>query len=349
MMVARFALGSNTDATGKFSWSAVLLAVGREAEAARDKDFGLPINWSGGTGRAIYATPLRRAPDETRPKTMSAPVLSPAARLVHEFDRDRFVTALFAPPDKREALMVLYAFNVEVAKVQESIREPMAGLIRLQWWRDTLIAGAEGGHCDNHPVARPLGELIRSHHLALEHFEDLISARQDDLDGFSPADMAEAEHYAERSSAALTALALTILGAQGEESQGVGRHVGTAWGLIGNLRALGHHLSMGKLTLPDDLLRAAGTSAGAVRAGQASIEALTAVARQLAERARDHLATARQKRPGRTGLAALLPAILADGYLQVLENAGWNPFDSRVAQPNPRPLRLTIAHLMGRF
>lgn len=281
--------------------------------------------------------------------TASSPGLSHAARLVSQFDRDRFVTALFAPLERREALMSLYAFNVEIARVQESVREPMAGMIRLQWWRDALIAGAEGGACDNHPVARPLGELIRAHGLPLEPFDDLISARQDDLEGAAPADLAEAERYAARSSAALTVLALTVLGAETEEFRRAGRHVGIAWGLLGNLRALGHHLSIGKLTLPEDLLHAAGTSGMAVRDGRASTESLTAVARLVGERARHHLAEARRGRPGRRGLAALLPAILADGYLQVLEKTGWNPFDSRVAQPRPRPLRLVLAQLTGRF
>lgn len=280
---------------------------------------------------------------------MSAPELSPAARLVREFDRDRFVTALFAPPDRREALMVLYAFNVEIAKVQESIKEPMAGLIRLQWWRDTLIAGAEGGHCDNHPVARPLGELIRSYDLPLEHFDDLISARQDDLEAFVPADLAEAERYAERSSAALTALALAVLGAKTEDCQRAGRHVGTAWGLIGNLRALGYHMSIGKLTLPDALLRDAGLSRDALSSGQMSTDALTSVVRTMGDCARQHLVKAREQRPSRAGLAALLPAILADGYLQVLEKARWNPFDSRVALQRPRPIRLMLAQVLGRI
>lgn len=283
------------------------------------------------------------------PTASPSPLLSHAARLVSEFDRDRFVTALFAPPERREALMLLYAFNVEIAKVQESVREPMAGMIRLQWWRDSLISGAEGGACDNHPVARPLGELIRGCGLPLEPFDDLISARQDDLEGFSPKDLPEAERYAERSSAALTALALAVLGAETEDFRRAGRHMGIAWGLVGNLRALGHHLSMGKLTLPEDVLRTAGTSAGAIREGRASTESLTAAAQAMGQCARHHLAEARRVRPGRHGLAALLPAILADGYLQVLEKARWNPFDSRVSRPNPRPVRLIIAQAMGRF
>lgn len=279
---------------------------------------------------------------------MSAPPgLSHAARLVHDNDRDRFATALFAPADRREQLMLLYAFNVEISRVQESVRESMAGQIRLQWWRDALADGADGGACDNHPVARPLGELIRSRGLPLEPFDELIGARWDDLDGVSPADMEEAERYAERSAAALTALALAVLGAEDDDSRRAGRHLGIAWGLVGGLRALGHHLSMGKLTLPEELLRQAGTSGEALRQGQSSTESVTAVARQIGQRAGHHLAEARKARAGRDGLAALLPAILADGHLQVLEKAGWNPFDSRVATPRPRPIRLLFAHVTG--
>lgn len=277
------------------------------------------------------------------------PAQSHAADLVSRLDRDRFATALFAPLEHREALLTLYAFNVEIALVLESVREPMAGMIRLQWWQDTLVAGSEGGACDNHPVARPLCRLIRERGLPLEAFDDLISVRRDDLDGVAPADLAEAERHAERSSAALTALALAVLGAETEDSRRAGRHVGIAWGLVGNLRALGHHLSMGKLTLPEDLLRAAGTSGEELRAGRASTVALTSVVRNLGQHARHHLAEARRVRSDRSGLAALLPAILADGYLQVLEKTGWNPFDSRVAQYRPRPIRLMLAQLTGRF
>lgn len=281
---------------------------------------------------------------------MPAPTaLSHAASLVSRLDRDRFVTALFAPQELREALMLLYAFNVEIALVQESVREPMAGMIRLQWWQDTLVAGIEGGACDNHPVAQPLCRLIRERGLPLEPFDDLIAARRDDLDGRAPADLAEAERHAERSSAALVALALAALGDHSGESRRAGRHVGIAWGLVGNLRALGHHLSIGKLTLPEDLLRQAGTSSEAMRVGRMSIYALTPVVRRVVDLAREHLAEARRVRPGRSGLAALLPAILADGYLQAIEKAGLNPFDSRVVQPRPRPIRLLLAHLTGRI
>jgi phytoene synthase len=58
--------------------------------------------------------------------------------LVRDADKDRYLATLFAPQSRHAALYALYAFNNEIARVREHIREPMAGEIRLQWWRDVL-------------------------------------------------------------------------------------------------------------------------------------------------------------------------------------------------------------------
>jgi phytoene synthase len=64
--------------------------------------------------------------------------------IVRAADKDRFLATLFAPANRRGALFALYAFNVEVARVREVAREPMAGEIRLQWWRDALERPGSG-------------------------------------------------------------------------------------------------------------------------------------------------------------------------------------------------------------
>jgi phytoene synthase len=61
--------------------------------------------------------------------------LSAVAELVRRHDRDRYMTALFAPAARREALFALYAFNYEIARVREAVTQPTLGQIRLQWWR----------------------------------------------------------------------------------------------------------------------------------------------------------------------------------------------------------------------
>jgi phytoene synthase len=272
-----------------------------------------------------------------------------AAQQVRQFDRERFVTALFAPPERRDGLMALYAFNVEVAKVRESVREAMAGLIRLQWWRDVIAAAAEGRMPPAHPIAIPLAELVHRHHLPIEAFDALLTAREQDLSGSGPADAAAAEAYADHTSGGLTRLALMVLGVTDEATLAAGRHVGIAWALVGQMRALGLHLSQGRLALPASDLAAAGTDAEAVLAGTAPRAAIAVAVKAMGERAAEHLVQARRQRVGKDALAALLPATLASAHLAVLAKAGWDPFNPLVAAARPRPLRLAWAHVRGRF
>ena len=43
---------------------------------------------------------------------------------VRRHDPDRFLTAAFAPAEKRDALLTLFAFNHELARAREVVSEP---------------------------------------------------------------------------------------------------------------------------------------------------------------------------------------------------------------------------------
>src|SRR6201987_1318089 len=129
--------------------------------------------------------PGRRSADTDR--------LSPVAALVRRHDRDRYQTALFAPAACREALFALYAFNYEIARVRESVTQPMLGQIRLQWWRENIAAAFEGGPIRHHPVAEALTTGMRDLQLSRDHFDRLIDGRETDLADEPPATLAALE------------------------------------------------------------------------------------------------------------------------------------------------------------
>ena len=79
--------------------------------------------------------------------------------LVREADHDRYLATLFAPAEHRDALYALYAFNVEIARVRDLVRQPMPGEIRLQWWREAL-EGERDSEAAAHPVAAALREVL---------------------------------------------------------------------------------------------------------------------------------------------------------------------------------------------
>src|SRR5580692_2883864 len=121
-----------------------------------------------------YVKEVRRKTPVPERRSIDADRLSPVAALVRQHDRDRFQTALFAPVADREALFSLYAFNYEIARVRESVREPMLGQIRLQWWREAIEAAYAGAAPRRHEVVEPLTATIRERGLSRAHFERLI-------------------------------------------------------------------------------------------------------------------------------------------------------------------------------
>src|SRR5262244_598818 len=101
--------------------------------------------------------------------------------LVRAADKDRYLTALFAPAERREALFALYAFNLELARARESVREPIMGRMRLQWWRDSLPE-IMAGQPRAHEVARPLAAAVAGQGLDRLLLERLIDAREQDME-----------------------------------------------------------------------------------------------------------------------------------------------------------------------
>jgi phytoene synthase len=71
-------------------------------------------------------------------------------------DRDRWLSALFAPTAARPHLHALSAFNYEVGRLREIVHEPLAGELRLTWWRDAVTRGDASGH----PVSEALLDTI---------------------------------------------------------------------------------------------------------------------------------------------------------------------------------------------
>jgi len=246
--------------------------------------------------------------------------------LLRAADKDRFLTSLFAPAEHRDALFALYAFNVEVARVREVVREPVAGEIRLQWWMD-VFDGAGLGEVAAHPVAAALLASMARYRLPPELFKVLIEARRFDLYDEPMATLAELEAYADGASASLIALAAQILAAGSEPDIGaLSHHAGLAHALAGLLAAFPIHAARGQLFIPLEILARHGADRLDV-SGPATPQLRAALA-ELRLCARHHLGAARQllATAAPTLVPALLPVALAGPTLARMERRGYDPF-----------------------
>ncbi|MBL71242.1 MAG: hypothetical protein CML95_06865 [Rhodobiaceae bacterium] len=88
-------------------------------------------------------------------------------------DGDLYLCHLFAPAEKRGALLTLYHLYADIARIPASVSDPMVGAIRLQWWRDLLDAVANG---DGRGI--PIGEALLVNSFLKDMILPLINGRE---------------------------------------------------------------------------------------------------------------------------------------------------------------------------
>jgi len=223
------------------------------------------------------------------------------AALVRRHDPDRFLTALFAPAERRDALLILYAFNHELARAREVASEPPLALIRLQWWREVVE-----GEPRRHEVATPLSEAITAGTLDPDLLLPLIGAREAEAYGDFET-LADWRAWLLAGAGGLAVAAAAALGAAEPE---VVRPFGAAYGVAGLLRASGVLAAQHRCLLPSELLARHALSPEGFIHDPAAAPA-RAVLNEVAREGRALLAQPRANALPRSAVVAALPAVLA--------------------------------------
>lgn len=238
-------------------------------------------------------------------------------------NRDRYILSLAAPAHLRPALWAVFAFNHEIAKTREIVRDAAAGHLRLAWWREALNKFYLGDAMPAHEVAQALGHAIKTHALAQNDFEALIDARVFDLDGTVPASLDGLAAYAAATNAPLWAICAKILGVPRNDD------LATAWGLIGTIRALPFAAARNRCFLPLPMLHDMGLMPEQFHHLKSSPALRTAV-KTIAQRAQDHLGKAQAD----TVFFKRMEKICLI-YLKRIAAAQYDPFDVHVHGPAP--------------
>jgi len=247
---------------------------------------------------------------------------------VHAADHDRYLTALYAPAEKRDALFSLYAFNAEIAGIRDRIHEALPGEVRLQWWRD-LIAVDNDDAAIGHPVADALKATISAHRLPKLAFDNMLEARIFDLYDDPMPSRTDLEGYCGETAAALIQLAAMVLDpVEAPRFAELAGRAGCAQAMTGLLLLLPLHRKRGQCFVPAEILAAAGSTPEEFVASDGGPGAQRAVAALIAL-AREHLSAFER------GAAALpvalhpafLPLALSRAYLDRMEGSRQSPLD----------------------
>ena len=282
--------------------------------------------------------------------TSSSTKLSACAQIARDKDYDRFLTGLTAAVDKQEFLFSLIAFNHEIAKTRDFVSEIMLGQIRLQWWREA-VAECYDGKPRHHEVVGPLYEAINKNNLSRNLLEEMIDAREQDLAEEEPASLDDLIIYARNTGGLLNELSAEALGVQDPETKKAARQIGTAWALVGIVRALPFTLRQKRIMIPKDLSEKYGIDRSDLLELR-NPESLKGAVEEICQQAAGLIRQVRQhaREIDRNALPALHLAGFADSYLSQLRKAGYDTWSPTLARPaSLRNLRLIVRHLFRRF
>jgi 15-cis-phytoene synthase len=240
---------------------------------------------------------------------------SPLAELVRARDPDRFLCALFAPADRREALLALLAYNHELARAREAARNPLAALIRLQWWRDAVEDAAQGKPARRHEVAGPLHAAIAAGLLDPAALAAMADAREAEAEEGGIPSRAALDAYLRGTAGALAVAAGRLLGAAEGAAPAALQEAGSLYGLAGVLRSVPALAARdGRCLLPAEALAERGLTPEAVVAdprAEGVRRAVAGLAAAGAARCGPCAAALRDARLPRAAVAAALPLVLA--------------------------------------
>jgi phytoene synthase len=234
--------------------------------------------------------------------------LSPIAAFARAHDPDRFLAALFAPPEKREAIFTLIAFNHELARAREAASHPMAALIRLQWWRDALEEAVAGKPARRHEVAAPLHAALTAGSLDPAALGAMIDAREAEAEEAGIPTEVDFVAWLRGTAGGFAYAAGLALGGSAEDAEKL-RALGAGYGLAGVLRSVTAHAAQGRCLLPLDRLAASGLNAEAVISAPTA-PALLALCAEMAAEGLEALQSAPRDVP-KGLMAPALPVVLA--------------------------------------
>ncbi|OQS07395.1 hypothetical protein THRCLA_00594 [Thraustotheca clavata] len=269
---------------------------------------------------------------------------------VRQFDYDHFLCGLLLPSKAQDAFFALRAFNIEIAKIKDSVRtNPSAGRMRIHWWRQRLheLYQVEKPVKD-HFLLSELQAAIHRHQLTQRWFDRVLEARELDLETDQSETLRQLEQYAEKTAASMLYLTLECLDVRDDNADVAAQHAGMAIGIATVLRGTVFHAKNRHVYLPKDTLSKHNLEAYDVLQGLEEDSALGAksapAAFDVACLALNHLRTARDMKSTlpRAAIPAFYSTVPTQLFLDQLEACNFNLFSNDLHERRPQKLQFEL-------
>ncbi|MDR3299368.1 MAG: presqualene diphosphate synthase HpnD [Candidatus Accumulibacter sp.] len=249
-----------------------------------------------------------------------------------------YYSFLFLPPERRRAIMALYAFCREVDDVVDERDDRDAAARELAGWRaevGELYAGQP-----RHPVTLALRAVLPRFNLPQERLLEIIDGMEMDLRQTRYPDFAALSLYCYRVASVVGLLAAEIFGCVDQRTRQYAHDLGMAFQLTNIIRDVGEDARRGRVYLPLDELRRFGVTPDDILNARYSENFRRLMEFQI-ERAENYYAQALKQLPDvdrKTQRPGLLMAAIYRAVLDEIKRGGCPVLDRRVSLTSPRKL-----------
>lgn len=161
---------------------------------------------------------------------------------------------LFLSKNKRDALVVLYAFCRELDDVADGCSDKNVAEMSLRWWQADLAKVFSDG-LPEHPVNKALQQVVNTFAMPHEELAEIIEGMRMDLRQNRYADFASLLLYCYRVAGVVGRLVTRILGFENPQTLAYAEKQGLALQLTNIIRDVGEDARMGRIYLPQDECR----------------------------------------------------------------------------------------------
>ncbi|XP_035723510.1 NADH dehydrogenase (ubiquinone) complex I, assembly factor 6-like [Vespa mandarinia] len=268
--------------------------------------------------------------------------------LVRKRDYENFLCTLLLPNNIKAAGSAIRAFNVEIAQVEDQISIKHIGIMRLQFWKETLNRIYDGMPSET-PVALELHRILQKHKLSKRYFKRLIDARLDKLEKSTFPNIQAVENYAESTVSSIYYLLLEAHGTKNIKADHTASHLGKAQGIVTLLRSIPYHAQKRVIVLPEDILMKHNISSESVLRNVKNT-ALNDVIFEVASCAKQHIEEAISLNTLQESKSIFLPIICIENYLEELRKTDFDIFHPRLERRNGfLPLQLLWRKITDKF
>ena len=264
-------------------------------------------------------------------------------------DTNFYYSFLVLPREKRDAIVAVWDFcrAVDDAADEAASADGMRAAAAVSSWRRELAACYDGS--PSTPQGRALAPLVARFNLPRDAFEALIDGVEMDVQPRTYETFDDLYEYCIRVASAVGLICLEIFGYRDPKAKHYATDLGVALQLTNILRDVPEDLARGRVYIPqEDMRRFACTEQDLRRESQLSggirSEAVKALLKHQAERARDYYGRAARALPAEDARSLVAAEIMGAIYQAILDRIEMLDYDVFTAVVRiPRPRRAFIA------